>query len=355
MAEATRSSFDASKFRAQTPTLQARKERVRVDLQSTRRRVVIGGLALSATLGRANAQVAYPDKPIKVIVPFGPGGLADVTIRIVGEKLGGLLGQQIVVVNQPGAGGVTAAKAVMSAPADGYTLALFTNGTAVSAALVKALAIDPVKEFEPVSSLGYFDFLFLSAGNGPFKTLQDFVDAAKAKPGTLNIGTINLGSTQNLTAALLKSVTGIDCAIVPFRTTPDVMTAVLRGDVQVAVEGFAAAKGMMADGQLRALASSAAKRGKSTPDIPTVQEAGVRDFEVDSWNAVFAPAGTPKPIVELLSAKIGTALADPAVAAKLLELGIEARASRPDEIGARLKADIAKWGAVIDRAGIPRQ
>ena len=160
---------------------------------------------------------------------------------------------------------------------------------------------------------------------------------------------------QNLTAALLKSAAGIDCAIVPFRTTPDVMTAVLRGDVQVAVEGFAAAKGMIADGQLRALASSAAKRGKSTSDVPTVHEAGVRDFDVNSWNAVFAPAGTPKPIVELLSSKLGEALADPAVAAKLLELGIEARGSRPDEIGARLKADIAKWGAVIDRAGIPRQ
>jgi tripartite-type tricarboxylate transporter receptor subunit TctC len=320
----------------------------------TRRAAALGGLAAAAMPSGARAQ-AYPDKPIKVIVPFGPGGLADVTIRVVGEKLGGLLGQQIVVVNQPGAGGVTAAKAVLSAPADGYTLALFTNGTAVSAALVKALSFDPVKEFEPVSSLGYFDFLFLAAGNGPFKTLQDFVDAAKAKPGTLNIGTINVGSTQNLTAALLKTLTGIDVAVVPFRTTPDVMTAVLRGDVQVAVEGFASAKGMLADGQLHALASSAAKRGKSTPSIPTLQEAGVRDFDVDSWNAVFAPAGTPKPVVDLLSAKLGEALADPAVAAKLLELGIEARASRSDEIGARLKADIAKWGAVIDRAGIPRQ
>ncbi len=321
----------------------------------TRRGVLAGGAATLALPNSLGAQAAYPDKPIKVIVPFGPGGLADVTIRVTGEKLGALLGQQIVVVNQPGAGGVTAAKAVLSAPADGYTLALLTNGTAVSAALVKALAFDPVKDFEPVSSLGFFDFLFLAAGNGPYKTLQEFIDAAKAKPGTLNIGTINIGSTQNLTAALLKSTTGIDCAIVPFRTTPDVMTAVLRGDVQVAVDGFASAKGMLADGQLRALASSAGKRGKSTPNIPAVQEAGVRDFDVDSWNAVFAPAGTPKPVVEVLSKKIGEALADPTVAGKLLELGIEARASRPDEIGARLKADIGKWGAVIDRAGIPRQ
>jgi tripartite-type tricarboxylate transporter receptor subunit TctC len=323
--------------------------------EHSRRAVVAGGIAASLLPTRAWPQSGYPDKPIKVIVPFGPGGLADVTIRVVGEKLGSLLGQQIVVVNQPGAGGITAAKAALAAPADGYTLALFTNGTAVSAALVKTLAFDPVKEFEPISSLGYFDFLLLSAGNGPYKTLQDFVDAAKAKPGTLNIGTINIGSTQNLTAALLKTVTGLDVAIVPFRTTPDVMTAVLRGDVHLAVEGFASAKGMLADGQLKALASSSAKRGKSTPDVPTVQEAGVEAFDVDSWNAVFAPAGTPKPVIDRLSAKIGEALADPAVAAKLLELGIEAKASSPEEIGARLEADIAKWGAVIDRAGIPRQ
>lgn len=321
----------------------------------TRRTFAGGALASAALPWRALAQAAYPDKPIRVIVPFGPGGLADVTIRIVGEKLGGLLGQQIVVVNQPGANGVTAAKAVLAAPTDGYTLAMLTNGTSVSTALAKTPAFDPVKEFVPISSLGYFDFVFVAKSDSTLKSLGDFVASAKARPGTLNIGTINVGSSQNLSAALFKSLTGIDCAIVPFRTTPDVLTATLRGDVQLAVDGYSATKALLADGQLKVLASSGSQRSPSLPNVPTVKEAGVAGFEVDSWNAVFAPAGTPPAIIALLNQKILAALTDPTVKSKLHELGIEAKGSRPEEIGKRLEVDIVKWSSVIDRAGIVRQ
>jgi tripartite-type tricarboxylate transporter receptor subunit TctC len=321
----------------------------------SRRSFAIGVLGVAAAPGVALAQGAYPDKPVRIIVPFGPGGLADITTRVTGEKLGELIGQQIVVLNQPGANGVTAAKAALAAPADGYTLCLLTNGTAIATALANTPAFDPIKEFVPVSSLGFFDFQFLTAGGSPYPTLEAFIAAAKAAPGKLNIGTINVGSSQNLSALLFKRLAGIDVTIVPFRTSPEVLTATIRGDVQVAVEGFASAKGLLADKQIRALASTGSKRSMSLPDVPTVKEAGVAGFEVDSWNAVFAPAGTPPAAIKLLNQRIVAALSDPAVKARIADLGIEARGGPPEEIGKRLAEDIAKWSEVIDKAGIVRQ
>lgn len=325
-----------------------------MSLVPSRRGFALGGAAaLMMPLG-TRAQGAYPDRPVRIVVPFGPGGLADITTRVTAEKLTTLMGQQIVVLNQPGANGVTAAKAVLSAPADGYTLGLLTNGTAIATALAKAPAFDPLTQFVPVSSLGFFDFQFLTAGGADFKTLGDFISAARAAPGKLNIGTINVGSSQNLSAVLFRSLAGIDATIVPFRTSPEVLTATIRGDVQVAVEGYASAKGLLADKQLRALASTGSKRSLSLPDVQTVKEAGVDGFEVDSWNAVFAPSGTPPDVVAKLNSQINLALSDPAVVARIADLGIEARGSTPAVIGARLKADIEKWSAVIDKAGIAR-
>lgn len=321
-----------------------------------RRRFAKGALATALLPALAtSARAAFPDRPIKVIVPFGPGGLADTTIRVVGEKLGARLGQQIVVVNQPGAQGVIAAKAALSAPADGYTIAMLTNGTAVSAAVSKQLAFDPIGDFLPISSLGFFDFAFLVAKDSPVKTLQDFVAAAKAKPAETNIATVNIGSTQHLTATLFKRVTGINCAIVPFKTTPDVLTAVIRNDAQLAVDGFAPAKAMLADGTLRAIATTGDTRSAGLPDVPTAIEAGFKEFDVSSWNALFAPKGVPADIIAKLNAEIVAAVADPAVKAKLQTLGIEARAGTPAAIGDRLKADIAKWTDVVEKAGIARK
>jgi tripartite-type tricarboxylate transporter receptor subunit TctC len=302
----------------------------------------------------AHAQ-AYPTKSVRIVLPFAAGGVADITARIVAEKLGDKLGQRFYVENQPGAGGIAAARTVISSPPDGHTLALLSNGTAVSVPLFKALPFDPLKDFEPISSLGFFDFVLATGAGSPYKTLADFIAAAKAKPGALNVGTINIGSTQNLSAELLKTAAGIDFVIVPFRATPEVQVSLLQGDVALMIDSYSSMKGNLADGKMRALATSGLVRSESTPDIPSSKEAGVADYDCVSWNALFAPAGTPPAVVKKLNDALQEILVDPDVKTKLLELGIQAKASTPEQIRDRLKADIGKWGTVIEKAGIQKQ
>ena len=292
---------------------------------------------------------------MRIVLPFAAGGVADITARIIAEKLGDKLGQRFYVENQPGAGGIAAARTVISSPPDGHTLALLSNGTAVSVSLFKKLPFDPLKDFEPVSSLGFFDFVFSTGATSEFKTLGDFIAAAKAKPGALNVGTINIGSTQNLSAELFKTAAGIDFTIIPFRTTPEAQISLLQGDIALVIDSYSSMKGNLADGKLRALASSGSKRSEATPDLATVQESGVAGYDVVSWNALFAPAGTPPEIVKTLNGALRDILADADVKRRLIELGIEARASTPQEISARLKSDIDKWRQVIEKAGIQKQ
>ncbi len=312
-------------------------------------------LALSCIAGGAQAQANYPDKPVRVILPFGPGGIADITARLIAQKLSEKLGQNFVIENMPGAGGIAAARAVLQAPTDGYTLAFFTNGTAISVAIFNDLPFDPLKQFVPVSALGYFDLVFAVPANSDFHTLGDFLAAARAKPGTLNLGSITVGSTQNLTAQLFKAMSGTDTVIVPFRTSPDELVALLRGDIQIEVEFYAALRPALQSGQIRALATSGPQRSPELPNIPTAAESGVPGFDVTSWNALYAPAGTPQPIVDKLNAALHDVLADPDLKKAALDLGIDARASTPAEIDARMRADIAKWSKVIEAAHIPKQ
>lgn len=311
--------------------------------------------ALCTGLSPASADTAYPTRTVRVIVPFGPGGIADITARVVMEKLSEKLGQQFIIDNQPGAGGITAARSALQGGKDGYTLILLTNGTAISVPLFKKLPFDPVKDFAPVSMLGQFDFLFVSGGASKHKTVQDLIAFAKANKGAINLGTVNVGSSQNLSAELFKSMAGVDLTIVPYKTTPDLMIAATRGDVDVAIDSLAAAKAMMADGKLRAMATSGLTRSPATPDIVTVDESGLKGFEVTSWNAIFAPAGTPPEVIATLNKAIVEVVALPEVKKKLLDLGIEAKSSTPEQLEDRLKADIAKWTAVIDTAGIQKQ
>jgi tripartite-type tricarboxylate transporter receptor subunit TctC len=321
-------------------------------------RGALGALALACLVlapQSALAQGKYPDRPVKLILPFGAGGVADITTRIVADKLGEKLGQRFIVENNAGAGGIAAARAVMQSPADGYTLAVLSNGTAVSVGLFKSLPFDPVKDFAPVSSMGYFDLVFVTSANSPYKTLNDFIKAAKEKPGTLNVGTIAAGSSQNLGAELFKSTAGLNFVIVPFRNSGEVLVALERNDVQMAAEFYAALRSNIEAKKFIPVGTSGEKTAEYLPGAPTVQDAGGGNFVVTSWNAIYAPAGTPPEVIKTLNTALQQVLADPEVKKKALELGIEAKASTPEEIHDRLKADIVKWTRVIEKAGIEKR
>ena len=245
-----------------------------------------------------------------------------------------------------------AANAALNAPRDGHTLILFSNGTAISKSLFK-LANDPEKEFVPISSMAYFDLILLVRTDGPFKDLQSLLAESQRRP--LNIGTINPGSTQNLSAELFKSVTRLNGAVIPFKSTPEVLTALLRGDIDVGFESYAALKGAVDGGQVRAVAATGTARSAWLPQVPTVREAGVQGYEVTGWNALYAPVGTPAAAVQTLSAAMNEVMQMPDVKRRLLELGTEPRASSPAEMATVFRTDAAKWGEVIKRAGIQMQ
>jgi tripartite-type tricarboxylate transporter receptor subunit TctC len=312
-------------------------------------------LALALSQRQAAAETKYPNKAVRIVLPFAAGGVADITARVIAERLGDKLDGRFYVENQPGAGGIAAARTVISSPPDGHTLALLSNGTAISVSLFNNLPYDPLKDFAPVSSLGFFDFIVATNADSPFKTLADFMAAAKAKPGSLNVGTINVGSTQNLSAELLKTAANLDFVIIPHRATPEVLVSTMQGNLALMIDSYSAMKGNLADGKIRALAATGPVRSESTPDIPTMRESGVADYDVVSWNALFARAGTPPEIVQTLNRALQEILAEPDVKKRLLELGIAAKASTPEEISARLKSDIDKWRQVTEKAGIQKQ
>ncbi|HVV61001.1 MAG TPA: tripartite tricarboxylate transporter substrate binding protein [Pseudolabrys sp.] len=297
----------------------------------------------------------YPDKPVKIVLPFGAGGVADVSARILAEKLSDKLGQKFFVENMPGAGGITAARAVLSAPADGYTLGLVTNGTSISVAIFNHLPFDPLTQFEMISTIGTFNLVFAVKEDSPYKTLEDFIKAAQAQPGKLNIGTINVGGTQNLGGELFKAMTKLNVVIVPFKNSPDIVVGLLRNDVQMQIDFQPAIQGQLDSKKMRAIATSGPKRSPFLPAVPTVDEAGVKGYEVTSWNGVFAPHGTPKAVIDTINKAIREVTADPDLKAKFAKVGIDAVASTPDELMARVKSDINKWSKVIADAHIPKR
>src|SRR5712691_10247592 len=231
----------------------------------------IAGTLISAIgmSGTAGAQSDYPTRPVQLIVPYGAGGVADTGMRILANNLSGRLKQPFVVENRPGAGGIVAAKAGATAAPDGYTVLMTGNNNAISASLFKSLPYNILADFASTSTTSFFDLLILTRAGSPLKSVQDVVKMARANPGRLNIATINPGSTQNLAAELFRSATGINVTIVPFRTSPDMATALLRGDVDIAFEFYAAMQGLIADKKAVALASTGPKRTSYLPDVPT--------------------------------------------------------------------------------------
>ncbi len=317
------------------------------------RRKVLAALPMLALLPHvARAQAKFPDKPITLIVPFAPGGVADITARSVGQAMSQSLGQPVVIDNRPGAGGIVATQAVLQAVPDGHTLLLVSNATAVSVHLFKKLPYDVTKDLTPISTLGFFELGLAVRADSRFKTLKELVAFGRANPGKLTFGTIAVGSTQHLSAELFKARAGIDAVVVPYKGSPAVINALRAGEIDVGFEILSPLLPQLSAKVIRTLAVTGPERFSLLPDVPTVQEQGVLNYTVYSWNALAAPASTPAAAIERLRRAAREALAQPAVRDKLRDLGVTAKAGSPGELAALLSAEIKHWGEVVRAAKI---
>lgn len=296
----------------------------------------------------------YPSKPVRLLVPFGPGGVGDITSRAVMQKMSESIGQQIIIDNRPSAGGIVATETVAKSEPDGYTLYLMNNTNAVSAAMFKKLPYDTVKDFETVSTIGGFSIVVLVSPDSPAKTIKELISLAKASSGKFNIGSINIGTTQHLSAELFKSIGGLDITSVPFNNTAGVLTALRGGSVQVAMEFLPPVLGQIRANSLRAVAVSSMTRSAMLPNVPTLHESGLADYEVNSWNGIAVAAKTPKAIVARLNKEIHAAVNSPLIAQRFQELGVSQNLSTPEGMRKLMVEEIAKWNALIDKTKIQR-
>jgi tripartite-type tricarboxylate transporter receptor subunit TctC len=320
-------------------------------------RKLLSVLLAGALCAAAQAQPAYPTKAIKIIVPNAAGGAADITSREVGQKLSEAFGNPVIVENKPSAGGIVAGDLVAKAAPDGHTLLLISSGTAVSAALFKSLPFDTAKDFTPVSKLASFDLVIAASDRGRFHTLGDVIAYAKANPGKLNIGTPQIGTTQNLAAELFKSTAGIEAQLVPFNGTPPVISALRGGEIDIMVEILGPLVTQFNAKTLRPLAIMSDKRTPQFADVPTVRESGgsLASFNAASWNGFAAPAKTPKEVVAKLNLEIQKALENPDVIKRLEALSLHAGGGTPEQLAELLAFDTKRWGDVMTRAKIAKQ
>jgi tripartite-type tricarboxylate transporter receptor subunit TctC len=316
----------------------------------SRRTLITAAFALP---GIARAQTFQ--RPIRIIVPFAAGGVADLTARAVGQRISPILGQPVVVDNRPGAGGIVAGQQLMSAAPDGHTLMVASNGTAISRGLFRNLPFDPLRDFSAVVTMGAFPIAVIAAPNSPIRDIADLVARMKAQPGRLNIGSISVGSTQNLSAELFKIRTGTRAETVVFPATPQLTTAMLRGDVDAAFEITGPIFGQIQAGAIRVLAVTSAQRAQNLPNVPTLMEQGVPDYDVASWNALVARAGTPAEAINAVNAAVNQALATPELRDALNQVGVEPRGGSVEAMANLLATDTARWAEVIEKAGIERQ
>jgi len=319
------------------------------------RKLLVLALWLPAWALAQSYPLSYPSKPVRIVLPFGPGGVADITTRTIAPKMSEGLGQQVVVENMPGAGGIRAAETVARAEPDGHTLLLLTNGNAVSQALFKSLPYDPLNDFAMISTVGYFSMVIVAGANSKYKTLQDVFAAAKQNPGKLNIGTITPGGTQHLAGELFRSSAGMDALVVPHKTTGEVVIGVRNGNLDVGVDFIAPLISGIKAGDLRALAVTAGKRQPQLPDVPTAQEAGVKGYDVASWNALAAPAKTPRAAIDRVQRELAKALTDPEVQKRFADLGVEGRTSTPEQLREFFVSESKRWSRVVESAKIPKQ
>jgi tripartite-type tricarboxylate transporter receptor subunit TctC len=325
-------------------------------LGRTKAAIIAGVAVCVSAIVVASAQGAdYPIKPVRIFVPYGPGGVGDLTMRLLADRLSQDVKQQFVIENRPGAGGIVNMTEVLRARPDGYTLGEMGNGQAISTSLFQQLPYNLLTDFASISVTASFEMLLAVPDKSPYKSLKDLVDAARKDPSKINLGAINPGSTQNLSAHLFQQVTGAKYTIVTYRTTPDLVTALLRGDVDLGFDFYAGLGGEIGPGKIRIIATSGEQRDPLLKDVPTAKESGFPDYVVTSWNGLGASAKVPIEIVGILNAAVNRALSDPALKAKAFNLGIDATGSTPQQMHDRLVADAAKWRSVIEKAGIPKE
>ncbi|QJY34312.1 tripartite tricarboxylate transporter substrate binding protein [Diaphorobacter sp. JS3050] len=324
------------------------------NLHHTTRRTLLASLAVAAAGALPLGALAqnFPTKPITIIVPFSAGGTTDILARIVGQGLTTELGQSVVVDNKPGAGGNIGGSLAAKAAADGYTLFMGTVGThAINQSLYKKMPFDPVKDFAPLSRVATVPNLLVAHPSQPFKTVKEMIAYAKANPGKITFGSPGSGASPHVSGELFKSMTGTDLLHIPYKGSAPAMTDLLGGQTSVMFDNMPSAIQHVRSGKLRPIAVTTAKRSPELPDVPTIAEAGVPGYEATSWFGMFAPAGTPKPVLDKLHAALIKVLNQADVKKKIAEQGGDVVAETPDQFAAFIKAESVKWGKVVKESG----
>ena len=320
-----------------------------------RRAVFAFGIAAAATallFTSTSAQAAYPDRPIKLIVPFAPGGSNDILARVLAEKLGGRLGQPIIVENRAGAGGTIGTEFVVKAPPDGYTLLFASTSITTNAASGKKLPYDLVKDLQPIGYIGAGPFVIVVNNDVKAKTLKEFIDLARAKPGSITYGTAGIGGINHLGTELFASAANIKLVHVPYKGIGPAFTDLMGGNLQMALPTVSSAVAYIHSGKMRALAVTGAQRSPLAPEVPTASEAGLPGFVLEAWWGILGPAKMPPVLVKRLNQELNTVLAHPEVRDVLAREGATPKPETPEEFGKLIPAELARWTKLIKDANI---
>jgi tripartite-type tricarboxylate transporter receptor subunit TctC len=318
-------------------------------------KLVTAAFIACALIAPAAAQ-DFPNRPIRIIVPFGPGGGGDIVGRIFGQSLQEKLGQPVIIENKPGAAGTLGNELIARAEKDGYTIGVMTAGQIIAAAMNKSLRYDTATAFEPISQVGTASLMLVARADFPASNVTDLIAAAKANPGKINVASPGFGATQHMSGELFKQMAGVDMVSVQFRTTPEAVTAVLGKQVDVLFDTVLAVIGQVQSGQLKAIAVTSKERFPVVPDVPAIAESGaMAGYDVSTWYGFFGPRGIPPEVVARLNKALNDALKDDAVREKLTKAGVTVRGSTPEEFGTFMAGELARWNKVREAAGIAQQ
>lgn len=315
------------------------------------RRALVISLALAATSATGFAQT-YPERPVKLVVPYAPGGSADIVARLIADEWGKALGKSVFIENKAGAGGNLGVDAVAKSPADGYTVGLQTVSLAINPSLTARMPYDTLKDLAPIGMVAASQHVLVVNNNLPAKDLKELLALAKSKPGKLTYGSAGGGSTFHMSAELFKAMAGLAIVHIPYRGGGPALTDTIAGQVDMSFPVLSAAQGHVQAGKLRALGVTGSKRSPLLPNVPTIAEAGVPGYAFETWFMVFAPAGTPKPVIDKLNASLTSVLQAATVTARMAKEGFEPTPSTPAAAATRLQAEMPKWAKLVRERGI---